>query len=214
MDNASSPRRRRRTSAGGDGGGFFGGIEDNSYRSFATSWTHLFRNNLTNEFRLGYNRVNSQRQQINADKSSEELLNFPGGFPGDKRNAFSSAGRSKQEEDLFQYIRKLTMLRNQLEPLKQGALVNLYVSDQQYAYARKTKTESVVVVINNASKPAEIEFDAAPAGLASGNLLFDTLGVSKWEVVRDGKVKIKLPERSASIFVRSNFVFPGGTLSH
>ena len=139
---------------------------------------------------------------------------FPGGFPGDKRNAFSSAGRSKQEEDLFQYIRKLTMLRNQLEALKHGALVTLYVSDQQYAYARKTKTESVVVVINNAAKPAEIEFDAAPAGLASGNLLFDTLGVSKWEVVRDGKVKIKLPERSASIFVRSNFVFPGGTLSH
>jgi len=139
---------------------------------------------------------------------------FTGGFPGDKRNAFSSAGRSKQEEDLFQYIRKLTMLHSQLEPLKHGALVNLYVSDQQYAYARQTKTESVVVVINNAANPAEIEFDAAPAGLASGNLLFDTLGVSKWEVVRDGKVKIKLPERSASIFVRSNFVFPGGTLSH
>jgi hypothetical protein len=69
-------------STGGDGGGFFSGDEDNAYRSFATSWTHLFRNNLTNEFRLGYNRVNSQRQQINSDKSSEELLNFPGGFPG------------------------------------------------------------------------------------------------------------------------------------
>ena len=69
-------------STGGDGGGFFSGVEDNAYRSFATSWTHLFRSNLTNEFRLGYNRVNSQRQQINADKTSEELLNFPGGFPG------------------------------------------------------------------------------------------------------------------------------------
>ena len=67
---------------GGDGGGFFSGDEDNAYRSFATSWTHLFRSNLTNEFRLGYNRVNSQRQQINADKTSEDLLNFPGGFPG------------------------------------------------------------------------------------------------------------------------------------
>ena len=67
---------------GGDGGGFFSGDEDNAYRSFATSWTHLFRSNLTNEFRLGYNRVNSERQQLNADKTSEQLLNFPGGFPG------------------------------------------------------------------------------------------------------------------------------------
>src|SRR5207244_9883636 len=69
-------------STGGDGGGFFSGVEDNAYRSFATSWTHLFRNNLTNEFRLGYNRVNSERHQINSDKTSEQLLNYPGGFPG------------------------------------------------------------------------------------------------------------------------------------
>jgi len=69
-------------STGGDGGGFFGGVEDNAYRSFATSWTHLFRPELVNEFRLGYNRINSQRSQINSNKTSEQLLNFPGGFPG------------------------------------------------------------------------------------------------------------------------------------
>ncbi|MGH9928717.1 MAG: alpha-amylase family glycosyl hydrolase [Pyrinomonadaceae bacterium] len=137
---------------------------------------------------------------------------FPGGFPGDKRNAFSSAGRNQEEEDLFQYVRKLTKLHSELEPLKRGALVNLYVSDQQYAYARKTKTESVVVVINNDSKTAEIQFDASPAGLTSGNLLLDTLGASKWEVVRNGKIRVTLPERSASIFVRGDFVFPGKTV--
>src|SRR5581483_7580371 len=66
----------------GDGGGFFSGVEDNAYRSFATSWTHIFNPAVINEFRLGYNRINSQRQQINFDKTSEQLLNFPGGFPG------------------------------------------------------------------------------------------------------------------------------------
>ncbi len=68
-------------STGGDGGGFFSGVEDNAYRSFATSWTHLFRSNLTNEFRLGYNRVNSQRQQINADKTSEAAAELPRRLP-------------------------------------------------------------------------------------------------------------------------------------
>jgi hypothetical protein len=66
----------------GDGGGFFSGVEDNAYRSFAASWTHLFRPNLTNEFRLGYNRVNSQRLQLNSDKTSAELLRNTDGFPG------------------------------------------------------------------------------------------------------------------------------------
>jgi hypothetical protein len=67
---------------GGDGGGFFSGVEDNAYRSFATSWTHLFRPTLSNELRLSYNRVNSQRSQLNSNLNSETLLNYPGGVPG------------------------------------------------------------------------------------------------------------------------------------
>lgn len=69
-------------STNGDGGGFFTGVEDNAYRSFAVSWTHIFHPNLVNEFRLGYNRVNSQRLQTNSDKSSAELLGNTNGFPG------------------------------------------------------------------------------------------------------------------------------------
>lgn len=127
---------------------------------------------------------------------------FPGGFPGDKRSAFSNAGRTREEEDLFQYIRKLTKLRGELEPLQCGALINLYVSDQQYAYARKTKTESLVVVINNDTKPASIELDVSPAGLANGVVLVDRLGVSRDTLVQANKLSVKLPERSAAVFVQ------------
>jgi len=62
----------------GDGGGFFSGVEENSYRSFATSWTHVFKPQLINEFRLGYNRVNSQRAELNAGTDISKSLNFPG----------------------------------------------------------------------------------------------------------------------------------------
>ena len=63
-----------------DGGGFFSGEEDFSYRSFATSWTHIFKPELINEFRLGYNRVNAQRLQLNANTnvSGDPSINFPG----------------------------------------------------------------------------------------------------------------------------------------
>jgi glycosidase len=127
---------------------------------------------------------------------------FPGGFPGDKRNAFQSSGRKKDEEDLFQYIRKLTRLHRELEPLQRGELVNLYVSDQQYAYARKTKTSAVVVVINNEARAVEIEFDTTPAGLRNGAGLVDHLGAGKEMQVSGGKLKVKLPERSAMVLVQ------------
>src|SRR6267142_3176361 len=62
---------------------------------------------------------------------------FPGGFPGDKQNAFTKEGRSREEQEVFDYIRKMARLHTELEPLKRGELVNLRVSEQQYAYARK-----------------------------------------------------------------------------
>jgi glycosidase len=125
---------------------------------------------------------------------------FPGGFPGDKRNAFTAASRSKEEQELFQYIRRLTTLRRELEPLRSGALVNLHVSEQQYAYARKTPSAAVIVAINNDNKPAEIEFDISPAGLRSGETMRDRLGTRNITVT-DGRLRVSLPRRSAAIFV-------------
>lgn len=46
-----------------DGGGFTAGNQDNAYRSVAISETHAFSPKLVNEFRLGYNRINSHRSE-------------------------------------------------------------------------------------------------------------------------------------------------------
>jgi Carboxypeptidase regulatory-like domain/TonB dependent receptor len=60
-----------------DGGGFFDGNEDNSYRSVALSEVHLFKSNLINEFRLGYNRINSHRFQLNSNENISAQVDFP-----------------------------------------------------------------------------------------------------------------------------------------
>jgi Carboxypeptidase regulatory-like domain/TonB dependent receptor len=72
-----------------DGGGFTAGTQDNSYRSVALSEVHTFSPTLINEFRFGYNRINSHRFQANANTNvSAEfgLLGVPyepdfGGLP-------------------------------------------------------------------------------------------------------------------------------------
>ncbi len=63
-----------------DGGGFFSGDENFSYRSLATSWTHIFKPELINEVRLGYNRVNAKRLELNANTnvSADPNIAFPG----------------------------------------------------------------------------------------------------------------------------------------
>jgi carboxypeptidase family protein/TonB-dependent receptor-like protein len=56
-----------------DGGGFTAGNQDNAYRSAAISEVHTFSPTLINEFRLGYNRINSHRLQpfSNTDVSGQ-----------------------------------------------------------------------------------------------------------------------------------------------
>ena len=127
---------------------------------------------------------------------------FPGGFPGDKRNAFTREARTKDEQEIFEHIQKLTRLRAELEPLRRGQLVNLYVSEQQYAYARTSRAGTVIVVINNQTKPAEVEINVMPIGLSNGEVLVDRLGVSQQVVVAERRLTVKLPARSAAVFVR------------
>jgi glycosidase len=126
---------------------------------------------------------------------------FPGGFPGDKRNAFTTAGRTKEENEVVNHIRRLTQLRAQLEPLRRGQLVSLYASGQQYAFARKTKSEVAIVVFNNDKKATTIEFGVSNLGLANGTLLIDRLLHIRTVRVDDGKLRVTLPEKSEAILV-------------
>jgi glycosidase len=126
---------------------------------------------------------------------------FPGGFPGDKQNAFTREGRKKEEQELFEYIRRLAELRRKFEPLRTGKLINLYVSEQQYAFARITAGKgSVVVAINNENHDVEIEFYVRHIGWKNGGQAVDMIQWGRSFTVNDGKLRVTLPKRSASIF--------------
>jgi hypothetical protein len=61
-----------------DGGGFTAGNQDNAYRSVAISELHTFSPKLLNEFRLGYNRINSHRVEPNANTDVSGQLGLLG----------------------------------------------------------------------------------------------------------------------------------------
>jgi len=61
-----------------DGGAFQDGYQDDSYRSAALSEIHTFSQSMVNELRLGYNRINSHRFQLNSNQNVAAQLGFPG----------------------------------------------------------------------------------------------------------------------------------------
>lgn len=125
---------------------------------------------------------------------------FPGGFPGDTRNAFTAAGRTATENDVFNYLSKLGALRRELKSLRAGKTLDLVDEEQQMAYARVTDNEAVIVVFNNDTKPATLSFDVSMikpiAGVAT---LTDRIGSLRDVQIKGGIVTCTLPARTAAI---------------
>jgi len=127
---------------------------------------------------------------------------FPGGFPGDSRNAFTHEGRTIEEQAVFNHLQQMIRIRKELEPLRRGRLLNLLAYEQQYVYARVTDRESVIVVINNDPEEARVEFGVRVANLEDGMVLTDRLGAAGDVRVAEGKMKVIVPGRSAAIFAK------------
>ena len=70
---------------------------------------------------------------------------------------------------------------------------------------RKIKTGVVVVVVNNDSKAATIEFDVGPIGLGDGVSLFDRIG--SLTGVRTSGGKLKTFHHSLQLFLTANKTF-------
>ena len=127
---------------------------------------------------------------------------FPGGFPGDARDAFTNEGRTPQEQQVWQHVRALTHLRAELAPLRRGSQKTLYQTDKQWAYARVLGHDAVIVVLNNDTAPATFSVPVSPAGLPDGVTLTDRLGISAPARVAGGAVTVTLPARSGAVFAR------------
>ena len=62
-----------------DGGSFQDGSSDNTAQGLAASEIHTFRNNLINEFRFGFNHLDSTRYNLYSNENVSQ--NIPGGIP-------------------------------------------------------------------------------------------------------------------------------------
>ncbi len=125
---------------------------------------------------------------------------FPGGFLGDPRNAFDTAGRTPAEQQVFAHVRRLAKLRASLPALRRGRMVQLAVGEQTWAYARLLDAPAAVIAINNGPSAASFEAPAEPAGLSEGAVLADALGGPEVRVVA-GRLTLSLKARSAALYL-------------
>lgn len=82
---------------------------------------------------------------------------FPGGFPGDTRNAFLESERTPQEQEIFHYVQSLLRIRSEHPALRGGDLKDIYVDDTAYVYERRRGRDAVLISINNSDQTRAIK---------------------------------------------------------
>jgi glycosidase len=125
---------------------------------------------------------------------------FPGGWSGDGRNAFEATGRTAEENDVFNHLKKALRIRRELEPLRRGKLMHLAINEPSYAFARFTNNKAVIVAFNNNAQPEAIEADVPRVlKLNDGTVLKNVLGAGAEVKIENGKLKFTLAPRAAVI---------------
>ena len=73
---------------------------------------------------------------------------FPGGFPGDERSAFTAEGRTKAENDMFNWLSRLLHWRQNNSVVTKGSMTQFIPYKGVYVIARQYQGKTVLTILN------------------------------------------------------------------
>jgi neopullulanase len=126
---------------------------------------------------------------------AEVRKDFPGGFPGDKTDKFTSAGRSKAENELFDFVKKMANYRRVTPALQTGKLTQFVPQNDTYVYFRHTDRQTVMVALNSGKTPKTLDLARFAERLTGFS---GALNVMTGEVI-NGLNTLTLPPKSATV---------------
>ena len=84
---------------------------------------------------------------------------FPGGFPGDSHNAFTAEGRTKAENNMFNWLSRLLHWRQNNPLITKGKMTQFIPWKGVYVIARQYQGRKVMTILNGTTDPATLEVE-------------------------------------------------------
>ncbi|WP_321331685.1 glycoside hydrolase family 13 protein [uncultured Bacteroides sp.] len=81
---------------------------------------------------------------------------FPGGWAGDNENAFAPSGRSKIQNECYNFYRTILQWRKGNDIIAKGDMIQFMPQNGVYVYARTYKGKTVVVMLNGCNKEVTV----------------------------------------------------------
>lgn len=102
-------------------------------------------------------------------------LDMPGGFPGDKVDAFTREGRTDMQNEAWDYLSRLLQWRRgeANDVIAKGTLKHFMPQNGIYAYERRLGDKQVVVLLNGQSEPNTVTMERTLEILPYGTTMHD-----------------------------------------
>jgi glycosidase len=124
---------------------------------------------------------------------------FPGGFPGDPRNAFTAAGRTPDEQEVFSYLQNLLHLRRDHAALRTGKQWALASGKSSLIYARTAGSDRLLMIFNNSDNREHFHLALANTPLSSAREIHALTGETV-SLTGNGEVDAGVSPRSVAIY--------------
>ena len=120
---------------------------------------------------------------------------FPGGWPGDAKNAFTGEGLSADERAMQTYLRQLLQWRRTAPAIRDGKLTQYVPMGGVYVYFRHDAAQKVMVILNNNDAAQTVETQRFQEVIGSATAGTDVIS-GQPHVLASG---IAVPAHSATI---------------
>ncbi len=123
----------------------------------------------------------------------ELRADFPGGWKEDTRSAFTAEGRTEEENDLFNFTRKLLNLRKEHKELVDGRFIQYSPTYQRniYKYLKLGNENRYLMIVNGHEEAQEVDLSDLAPYLKDVSSFKDLLSDRRVVLDQDDKVKME-----------------------
>ena len=125
---------------------------------------------------------------------------FPGGWKGDKINAFTGKGLSKEQAQTQAFVKKLLNWRKANKVISEGNLTHFIPEEGVYVYFRSLGNQLVMVALNKNTNASQLDTKRFAEFLKGKLIGHEIITGKSWDITQI----IKLPRRSITILEIGN----------
>ena len=124
---------------------------------------------------------------------------YPGGFPNDTQNAFTQAGRTPEQQEVYAHTQGLLKLRREHPALRLGEQKHVVVADDYYLFTREARGEKLLIVFYKGEAPKTLAVDLTDTSIANAKS-FAPLNGATVPSLQGTKLQLQLAPQSVAVY--------------